>query len=305
LSNAGFFGDEAGLFEDVFKTVQDIKQSPHVEDRWLLTTTSRWCDLTGPIYIPFFDSENLLLNNMNLDIELVRNNPEFIIYDETDGVSYKIEIKNPTLSVRRYKPSPPFLNTLVKNLEKSKCKYSFRNIDMKATNFSKALSRITIPNITTGQIPSRIIFAFVDSKAFKGNYKRNPFYFQHFNLKEVNLFVNSEKYPGIPITYNFTNQITSAGYDFYLEQLGLHQSKTNGISKLDYENGYTIFVFDLTSDLSASQDHYSMIQTGDVFAEFDFDSPLEKEVTCIIYTEYEKLLEIDQYRNVNSGEQLF
>jgi len=243
---------------------------------------------------------------MNLDIELVRNTAQFILYDEKIGTGgYKIEIRNPNLTIRRYKPSAPFLSSVVRNLENSKGKYSFRNIDMKATNFSKNLTRITIPNITTGQIPSRIIFAFVDSQGFKGHYEKNPFFFQHFNLKEVNLYVNSEKYPGIPIIYEFNHQLVSQGYDFYLQQLGLHQSKTNGISKYDYVNGYTIFVFDLTTDLSASQDHFSMIQTGDIFAEFNFETELVREITCIIYTEYEKLMEIDQYRNVNSGEQLF
>jgi len=81
----------------------------------------------------------------------------------------------------------------------------------------------------------------------------------------------------------FEKQLTSAGYDFYLEQLGLHQSKTNGITKLDYENGYTIFVFDLTTDLSASQDHYSMIQTGDVYAEFNFERALDMSNMYYLY----------------------
>ena len=243
---------------------------------------------------------------MNLDIEFVRNIPKFFIYDQTVGnKEYKIEIQNPSLTVRRYKPSSPFLGSVVRNLEKTKSKYSFRNVDMKATNFAKGLTRISLPNITSGQIPSRIIFAFVDALGFKGSYFKNPYYFQHFNLKEVNLYVNSEKYPGVPIIYDFNKQGASRGYDFYLEQLGMHQSKTNGINKFDYENGYTIFVFDLTTDLSASQDHFSMIQTGDVYAEFEFNSALLTEVTCIIYTEYEKLFEIDQFRNVNSGEQIF
>ena len=254
LTNVAYYGDKAGYFQDVFPDVDSIRQSPNALSRWELIALSQWVDLTGPIYIPFFDSENLLLNNMNLDIELVRNTPAFILYDEkiAAGSGYKIEIRNPNLTIRRYKPSPPFLNSVVRNLENNKGKYSFRNVDMKATNFAKNLTRITIPNITTGQIPSRIIFGFVDSIAFKGSYGKNPFYFQHYKLSEVNLYVNSEKYPGIPITYDFAHQDVSQGYDFYLEQLGLHQSKTNGISRLDYEKGYTIFVFDLTTDLSAS-----------------------------------------------------
>ena len=243
---------------------------------------------------------------MNLDIELVRNPAAFILYDLKAGTeTYKIEIRNPNLTIRRFKPAAQFLDSVNRSLLKSKCRYSFRNVDMKATNFAKDLTRITLPNVTSGQIPSRIIFAFVDSTAFQGSLIKNPFYFQHFRTKEVNLYVNSEKYPGVPIIYEFNNGIYSPGYDFYLEQLGLHQSKTNGLTKEDYGSGFTIFVFDLTSDLSASQDHFSLIQTGDIFAEFNFEAALTNEVTCIIYTEFEKLLEVDQYRNVNVGEQIF
>ncbi len=243
---------------------------------------------------------------MNIDLELVRNDQKFILYDQAAGTeTYQIEIRNPSLTVRRFKPSPPFLKSVVRNLDKNKCRYSFRNVDMKATNFAKDLTRISIPNVTSGQIPSRIIFAFVESSGFQGSLIKNPYFFRHFDLKEVNLYVNSEKYPGVPIIYDFDHAITSPGYDFYLEQLGLHQSKTNGITKHDYENGYTAFVFDLTSDLSASQDHFSLIQTGDIFAEFNFEKKLPVEVTCIIYTEYEKLFEIDKDRNINSGEQIF
>jgi hypothetical protein len=273
-----------------------------------MVTQSRWCDVSGPLYISFFESENLLLNNVHVDLELVRTSPEFVMYNENitlvSTVKYKIEIRNPTLTVRRYKPAAPFLGSLVRSLEKSKVKYSYRNVDMKAINFSSQLTRIAIPNVTTGQIPSRIIFAFVDSLAFKGSYLKNPYFFRHFNLKELNLYVNSDKYPSVPIPYDFSATNIAQGYDFFVEQMGIYQSKTNGITKKDYGHGYTAFAFDLTTDMSASEDHFSMIQNGDIFAEFNFSLPLPHEVTCIIYSEYEKLIEIDEYRNIRTDDQL-
>jgi hypothetical protein len=56
--------------------------------------------------------------------------------------------------------------------------------------------------------------------------------------------------------------------------------------------------------MSASEDHFSMIQNGDIFAEFNFAMPLDREVTCIMYTEFEKLIEIDEYRNIRTDEQI-
>jgi hypothetical protein len=305
LTNSGYFGDKPGLFQDKFATTDEIEKVEPVKIRWELTSSSQWVDLSGPIHVPFFDSENLLLNNMNVDIELVRTTPEFLMYDETANVKYRIEIQNPCLTIRRYKPAPSLLSSISKNVDKVKVKYSFRNVDMKATNFSAGLSRISIPNITTGQIPSRIIFAFLNAKNFGGAYNKNPYYFQPFDLNDINLYVNSEKYPSIPITYNFTAGIVGKGYEFFLEQLGIHHSKTNGISKDGYTSGYTFFVYDLTSDLSASEDHFSMIQTGDVFAEFNFSAPLPNEVTCVVYAEYEKLVEVDAFRNIKTDEQIF
>jgi hypothetical protein len=305
LTNSGFFGDLGGFFQDKFADVTDIEKVKPVKLRYELIQTSQWVDLSGPLHVPFFDSENLLLNNMNMDIELVRSTPQFLLYDQTDAVTYKIEIRNPCLTIRRYKPAPTLLSSISRSIDKSKAKYSYRNVDMKATNFAQGLSRIAIPNITTGQIPSRIIFALVDSKGFRGDYKKNPYFFQHFKLTDINLYVNSEKYPSMPIAYDFEGNIISKGYDFFLEQLGIHHSKTNGISKDDYGSGYTIFVFDLTSDMSASEDHFSMIQTGDIFAEFNFKEPLSMQITCVVYTEYEKLVEVDEFRNIKTDEQIF
>jgi hypothetical protein len=274
--------------------------------RYELISDSKWADLSGPINVSLFESENLLLNNISVDLELIRSTPEFIMYNEVLPTlkSYIIQIKNPTLTVRRYKPAGPFLGSLVRSLEKSKVKYPFRNVDMKAINFSKDLTRITIPNVTSGQIPSRIIFGFVNSIGFRGSYQKNPYFFQHFELKEINLYVNSDKYPSIPIEYDFNSRRIAQGYDFFLEQMGIYQSKTNGITKKDYGSGYTIFAFDLTNDLSASEDHFSLIQNGDIYAEFNFGRALQQEVTCIIYTEFEKLIEIDEFRNIRTDEQI-
>lgn len=304
LTNSGYYGDKAGFFEDCFAKYDDIEKTPNALRRAEIVEGSRWSQLTGPLFVPLFDSENLLINNVSVDIELIRNSPEFILYDETKGVDYKIEIRNPVVTVRRYKPSPPVLSSIVKSLSSSTAKYSFRNIDMKAINYAAGLTRISIPNITTGQIPSRIMFAFLSAAGFRGSYNKNPFLFKNYNLKDINVYVNSDKHPAFPITYDFSHANISMGYENFLEQLGIYQAKTNGISIREWEEGYTIFVVDLTSDLSASRDHYSLIQTGDVFAEINFSAVLSEEITCIVYSEYEKLIEIDEFRNIKSDEQI-
>ena len=66
-----------------------------------------------------------------------------------------------------------------------------------------------------------------------------------------------------------------------------------------YPRGYCLFAFDLTPDLSANQDtHWNLVKHGSVRIDVRFDDPLSSTVNCIIYAEYENILEIDSARQV-------
>ena len=73
----------------------------------------------------------------------------------------------------------------------------------------------------------------------------------------------------------------------------------NSISREDYPNGNCLFAFDLTPDLSASDgSHWNLIKNGNVRIEVRFDDPIDVAINCIIYAEYDNLLEIDSSRQV-------
>ena len=63
--------------------------------------------------------------------------------------------------------------------------------------------------------------------------------------------------------------------------------------------GYTLFAFDLTPDLSANYaGHWNLVKHGSLRLEVRFEKPLTETVNCIVYAEFDNVIEIDSSRQV-------
>lgn len=62
---------------------------------------------------------------------------------------------------------------------------------------------------------------------------------------------------------------------------------------------YTLYAFDLTPDLSASASgHWSPVCTGQLRIELGFSKPTTETLNCVVYAEFQGLLQIDHQRNI-------
>nr|XP_012217170.1 PREDICTED: uncharacterized protein LOC105669005 [Linepithema humile] len=72
------------------------------------------------------------------------------------------------------------------------------------------------------------------------------------------------------------------------------EEKRNAISRDDYARGYTIFAFDLTSDLSANcVEHWNLVKHGSLRVEIGFEKALTKTINAIVYAEFDNMITID------------
>ena len=71
----------------------------------------------------------------------------------------------------------------------------------------------------------------------------------------------------------------------------------NYISRTDYNKGYTLFAFDFTGDL-CSGDHFNLVRNGNLRMSLAFAIDLPIAVNCIIYMEYQNMIEINKNRQV-------
>ena len=64
-------------------------------------------------------------------------------------------------------------------------------------------------------------------------------------------------------------------------------------------NGYCLFAFDLTPDISAHcYSHWNLVNLGSLRIEVRLEEMLFETINCIVYAEYENVLQIDASRQV-------
>jgi hypothetical protein len=165
---------------------------------------------------------------------------------------------------------------------------------------ASGLQSKTIDNLFLGPLPKRIVVGFVDNTAFTGSLTTNPFNFQHFNLTFFNLYVDGKPVPSKPLQPDFNNDLYISAYHTLFSGTGIHFSNLgNHISRSDYPNGYTLFIFDVTQDGEAgATTHWNLQRHGSVRLEMQFGAALSSPITCLVYAEMASLMEIDQHRNI-------
>ena len=100
--------------------------------------------------------------------------------------------------------------------------------------------------------------------------------------------MNGEHLPGKPLQLKFA---AAGGTN------KMFQNQGNGITRDEYANGYTMYVFDLTADFCIG-DHLHPIRNENVSLECQFGTALDAAINIVVLGEFQNLIEIDANRNV-------
>ena len=93
--------------------------------------------------------------------------------------------------------------------------------------------------------------AFVDHQAYTGNYKQNPFAFEHFGVQKINLKINGTSYPATPYNVDFENGSFLEIYDDMLRSVGFSEiNESAGISKSEFRSHKFLTIFGKYSRIS-------------------------------------------------------
>ncbi|XP_018368251.1 PREDICTED: uncharacterized protein F54H12.2-like [Trachymyrmex cornetzi] len=202
----------------------------------------------------------------------------------------KIRILDASLLVKRVKISPAVLLAHARMLSKTTAKYPLTRVEVKTFTIHADVVEESIDNAILGQLPKRIIIGFVDNKAF--NELQNFF----------SLYADGMQIPSRPLQPNFSKDVPLyvKAYHTIFSGTGIHfLNEGNSISRDDYANGYTLFTFDLTPDLSANcAGHWNLVKHGSLRLEVRFEKALSVTINCIVYAEFDNILEIDSSRQV-------
>ncbi|XP_063993407.1 uncharacterized protein F54H12.2-like [Diachasmimorpha longicaudata] len=279
----------------------DARTNNGLAARQAFTKGGKTFDLLGHLHCDVFNQDKFLMNGVELRVRLIRAKDAYRLMDDS-ALNYKVHIEEASLLVRRVKLSPGILIAHTKTLAKTTAKYPLTRVEVKSFVLHRGIMEETIDNAILGQLPNRFILGFVENVSFNGSRKKNPFNFQNFGINFLCLNVDGRQVPTKPLQPSFTSDVCLdvEAFNTLFAGTGTHfGDHGNNISRPAYSEGFCLFAFDLTPDLSASSaGHWNLVKSGSIRIQVRIHGATEKNINCVLYAEYDNLLEIDSTRQV-------
>ena len=297
LNLAGYYNEGGPHFG-----VDEDDENAGYQARVNSIANSRLVDMVGRVHADIFTQGKFLLSGVDLRTRFVRSKDSFALMAKAAAgkelSKYKIKMEHMSMFVRKAKLNPSIVLAHAKALQISSAKYPIQRVVTRIYSIGANVMNFVKDSLFLSQKPQRLVIGFIESKAFNGDYGKNPFEFKHFNINSLALYSDGHQIPNKALKPDFENKIYARSYLSLFTGCGSGW-KDNGldISYEDYSNGYTLFCFDLTP--SMVDGHVSEpLKSGNIRLEVTFAKPLPEPVHVIVYGEQDGLIEIDRARQV-------
>jgi len=306
LSSAGWFNDEIwdtphkpnSLRSKYIKHVTPIEVQ---EDKDKEIGIGKIYDLYGQLHLNLALQNRALLGGTKLKIKLVPNPIEYYLITSDDKLIPKVEFMEITLNIMRSKVNQHIVDGHEEALKITPARYPFTRSDVRTTTINAGTINTTIENIINGQLPRRCFVFFTSNESFNGSFKKNPYYFHHYDVNYIACYLNSVQYPRRAYQPDFENGIYAREYiEFFraADQLSTFPQIT--FSQAEYAKGRTIFGFNFSPDFSNGcgfENYISPAINGTMRIEIHFKKALTETINVLIYPEFDNLLMIPEDRN--------
>jgi hypothetical protein len=289
LKQAIWSKDEAGLMDEIGKDGKAAKNSGFTE-RSAKVQNSKEFELVFKLLYDF-SLQQLIPNQTEIFFRFHRADASFCLMADSD--TYRVNITKARMLVPRIqvtKVGEQLVNQLART-------HGLCLSAMRVESYSRLVGKNDQNcdwTVFSGTIPKRIyIFQSLNS-AYNGDISKNPFNFQSFNLKKLQLYVNDRCLPlaqGIDVS-------SDDGWLLYaLTMKAVNQSDSTSFDPDDYTSGYMIACFDLTRDYSGWGLYDAPPVQGTVRIVLDYDKPLADSVSLFCVTEQAGALHMDENHN--------
>ena len=291
MLSQGWCKDEAGKFNDASN-----KGFAH---RSKMIKDSKTFELMGPLFLNFFRQGQYLISQTSLRVKLLPSKAEFALNAFGKTTEFKIQFQEVILYVPRFTINPSVINGHAAGLKRQNAIYPLHHAEVTTYTIPKGQQSYTKDRLFPEGAPKLLMIAMVENDAFNGNIAKNPFYFQHFDLKKLALYRDGTSVPGRPFTPDFANGKILRSYMQLMRTFDyLNTDDTNGLTPDEFGNGYTIYAFDLTSDKQVTATHRQPITTRNLRLELTFEKDTPTTINVLLYAVYDSMIEITQLRDV-------
>ena len=295
LTSAMWYKDSSGNMDSICE-LRSARIRP-IDSNEL--TQSCLIELHGYMHLDLCAQNKAMIGNINLGLTLYPHEPNFyLMYD--DSLKPIVRFEQIQFDFHKSKVVPQMVSAHNKALAIATAKYFITRKDCK--NF--IIQRDTIDYnennvIKNERLPRKCFLALVNNEAYNGSNNLNPFNFKNYDIQNIRFVMNGKEFPSRGYDCNFPEKLINKAYRGLYESLGQIFNTRCSISRNDWTDGFTIFGFNFTPDLSNGviRDGYvNPIKVGDLSLHIRFAKPLPETVTVILYFEFDNLIEIPDSR---------
>ncbi|KAL3070961.1 hypothetical protein niasHT_040117 [Heterodera trifolii] len=161
----------------------------------------------------FRDSYPTKISNVEIDIELALHSDEFMIHQETaNRDTYTLEVVDSWLIVKVVDLMDGLSLDIAKKLDMEPARYGIRKTWMKSLFITGGRYDFSA-NLFTEEVPRRVIIGLVPNQNYIGHNQKNPFYFNHHNVRDIELTASGRTYPQFPYNLEGVTLIAYAEAD--------------------------------------------------------------------------------------------
>ena len=303
LSMMGF-DEEMEAFDEINNA--DIHRDdayPAILRRYLKGKASKNMYTIARIHSEIFEQPKLLPPNTVLDIDFDRHDSDFLLLTKHNNRNYILKMESCELLTRLVDMDEE-ITAEIDSVSISGRSMFYPVCSVKMMYYSCGANVVELSNFnlltTEGNLlPHRIIVVMVREDAVHGNYNRDPFNYQHFNLAEFSLKVGSEQMPLPKLKCNMdddSNDILKPLFSALLANHSLFSNEELGINPSNYRNRNDFLAWDL-SQMPPGQ-IFEMTQEKPVSLILKLRRANNFVINVIVYSEYNSEVEMLNNRKV-------
>lgn len=293
ISSTGWVLDEDLNTADsvVLADAQNERHNPALLKRREPFTRSREVTLIGRPHADLFHQNINIPPECRITIKFTRGNDKLAIM-APENANYKVVLTRARMFVCSVVGDPAMILAHREMLKTTNFRIPINHVSIQAVRIPKDISEHNITNLFQKKLPKRIVIGFVRQSRIDGTFNRNPFVFENFNLETLAVKLSGQTVFGEVQKLDFENNDYLIEYFQTLVALGLDNSN-RGIKLTPqlWSKLYNLHAFKL---VPGPVDNYiEHPQSGPVDISIKFRQPLPEAVDVLIYSETNKLLEID------------
>ena len=291
-----YYKDTAGAIDNAKPTDVPLNQGLIFRNR--LAKGSAFIDMEGPIYADVFQMPRYLLSEVDVHVKLFQNKNSFRLMSSVPNKKYKVIISEVMLKAAMMGIHPDILKTHSRALEDGPARYPLLKTEVKTFAVSKGQYNVNLDDIYQGKIPNRLILGMVSADAYSGDLTKNPFNFKHYKFDFMCVYANGQSVPSKALQPKFSSGNFVEAFQTLFTGMEL-DGKDAGIecTRMDYAKGYTLVVFDLSSEVTDAAVQ-TVHKQGNLQLEVRFAEALPEAINVILYATFPGEIKIDQARSI-------